>query len=131
MRFVDSNVFIYVLDRHPRFGETAKRVLARIEKGEEALTSTLVIAEVSAYLMKRGREEEIGGFVDALRGYGSLLKKPCLFEDFIAAAELMQVYRIDWQDLVIVAQMHREGIREIYSNDSHFDLIPGIKRLFE
>jgi antitoxin component of MazEF toxin-antitoxin module len=24
MRFVDSNIFIYVLDRHSRFGETAK-----------------------------------------------------------------------------------------------------------
>jgi len=131
MRFVDSNVFIYVLDRHPKFGETARNLLKRIEEGEEALTSTFVIAEVCAYLAKRGRAGEIKGFVDALRGYGSLLKKPCLYEDFLVAGELMQTYGVDWGDLVIVAQMQREGVKEIYSNDSHFDLIPNIRRLFE
>jgi predicted nucleic acid-binding protein len=70
VRFVDSNIFIYVLDRHPKFERTAKQVLKRIEDGEEASTSTLVIEEVCAYLMKQKRRAEIPGFVDVLRAYG-------------------------------------------------------------
>lgn len=130
MRFVDSNVFIYVLDRHQKFGEMAKRILKRIEGGEEAVTSTLVIEEVCAYLTKQKRQAEIPGFVDALHAYGYLLKRPYLFEDIITAKEMLRMHRIDWDDLIIVAQMQREGMSEIYSNDTDFDQIQGIKRIF-
>ena len=131
MRFVDSNVFIYVLDRHPKFGETAKQILKRIDGGEETVTSTLVIEEVCAYLTKQKRRVELQAFVDTLLAYGCLLKRPYLFEDIITAKEMLRIYRLDWEDLVIAAQMHREGINEIYSNDTDFDQIPGIKRVFE
>lgn len=127
---MDSNVFIYVLDRHPRFGKVARGILERIENGEEAVTSTLAIQEVCIYLLKRGRPQEVPEFVEALRTYGYLLKRPCLFEDIITAKEMMRTYRIGWNDLVMVAQMQREGITEIYSNDADFDPIPGIKRIF-
>lgn len=130
MRFVDSNVFIYVLDRHPKFGNTARGILKRIEEGEEAVTSTLVIEEVCAYLAKSKRPEEIPPFVDALRAYGFLLKRPYIFEDMVTAREMFVNYKIDWDDFIIAAQMQREGIEEIYSNDSDFDNLPGIKRIF-
>jgi predicted nucleic acid-binding protein len=35
-----------------------------------------------------------------------------------------------WDDLVIASQMKRLGVKEIYSNDRDFDLIPDIKRVF-
>jgi predicted nucleic acid-binding protein len=35
-----------------------------------------------------------------------------------------------WDDILIVAQMKRIGINEIYSNDKDFDRIPQIKRIF-
>ena len=47
MRFVDTNIFIYTLTGHPVFGKTAKCILERIEKGEEAATSSLVLCEVA------------------------------------------------------------------------------------
>jgi len=128
---VDSNVFIYVLDRHPKFGRVARGILERIEGGEEAATSTLAIQEVCLYLVGRRRPEDVPGFVEALRTYGYLIKRPYLFEDIITAREMMRAYRVGWNDLVMAAQMQREGIDEIYSNDSDFDSIPGIKRVFE
>ncbi|MEM2905196.1 MAG: PIN domain-containing protein [Candidatus Bathyarchaeia archaeon] len=45
VRYVNSNVFIYHIDRNQTFGETARDILLRIEAGEEALTSTLVLEE--------------------------------------------------------------------------------------
>lgn len=32
-RFIDTNVFIYVMTGHPQFGEPAKAILERIEQG--------------------------------------------------------------------------------------------------
>lgn len=47
MRFVDTNVFVYALTAHPTFGQASKRILERIENGEEAATSTLVLLEIA------------------------------------------------------------------------------------
>ena len=46
-RFVDVNVFVYYIINHPRSGENARRILERIERGEEAVASTLVLCEVA------------------------------------------------------------------------------------
>jgi len=35
-----------------------------------------------------------------------------------------------WDDMVIVAQMKRINVNEIYSNDRDFDKIPWVKRIF-
>ena len=43
MRFIDSNVFVYHMAEDPRYGDTATEIIERIENGEEAATSTLVI----------------------------------------------------------------------------------------
>jgi predicted nucleic acid-binding protein len=54
-RFVDTNIFIYALTAHPIFGKTAKNILERIEKGEAAITSTLVLCEIAWVLEAMGR----------------------------------------------------------------------------
>jgi predicted nucleic acid-binding protein len=57
MRFVDTNVFVYVITAHPAFGPAARRILERIEAGEEALTSTFVLCEVAWVLETMGSSE--------------------------------------------------------------------------
>jgi predicted nucleic acid-binding protein len=58
-RFVDTNIFIYSATNHSRFGETAKRILERIEKGEKTVTSTLVLCEVAWMLEAMGKQGDI------------------------------------------------------------------------
>jgi predicted nucleic acid-binding protein len=53
--------------------------------------------------------------------------------DFEVARNMQQRYNLPWtmwDDMIIVAQMRRIGINEIYSNDEDFDKIPQIKRIF-
>ena len=60
MRFVDSNVFIYVLVRSPKDDyKVAKKILERIEGGEEAVTNVAVIQEIVDWLECNNRREEI------------------------------------------------------------------------
>ena len=90
MRFVDSNIFIYVLANDPRYGDTSLKILRRIEKGEEAAISTLVITQVCSYLRWRKRVDIIPTFLKLIRSLVTLRKIQTSFEDFILASKLIE-----------------------------------------
>lgn len=118
----------------PRYGATATRILERIEEGEEAATSTLVIAQVCSYLRWGKREEVIPIYLGFLRSLPNLVKVDTIFEDLVEAVEMSRKLDLGWRtwdDLVIAAQMARMGVMEIYSNDRDFDEILGVKRIFD
>ena len=133
MRFIDSNVFVYHLAADPHYGKRATEILESIEKGEDAVTSTLPISQVCGYLRWKRKEKIIPLFLDMVRGLTSLQKIQTEFVDFADAIDLRRSSRLSWtawDDLVISAQMKRLDSNEIYSRDSDFDSIPGIKRIF-
>jgi predicted nucleic acid-binding protein len=132
MRFVDSNIFVYHLADDPKYGERAQEILTRIEGGEKAVTSTLVISQVCSYLKWRKYQEAIPVFINMLRSLPTLAKEDTTFLDISHALTLKEETGASWKkwdDLVIVAQMRRLGVKEIYSRDSDFDAL-GVKRVF-
>ena len=134
MRFIDSNVFVYHMAGDPRYGSTATQIIERIEEGEEAATSTLVISQVCGYLKWKKRHDVIPSFLGFLRSLPNLVKVDTTFIDFVQAQEIRIKYSLDWKfwdDLIITVQMKRQKISEIYSNDKDFDVIPGIRRIFK
>jgi predicted nucleic acid-binding protein len=115
------------------YGERAKKIIERIEGGEESFTSTLVIAQVCSYLKWKKQENVIPLFLSFLKGLVSLQKVETSILDFEEARNIQRRYNLSWtmwDDILIVAQMKRIGINEIYSNDKDFDRIPQIKRIF-
>jgi predicted nucleic acid-binding protein len=133
MPFVDANVFVYHLAADQKYGEKAKKIIEKIENGEEAYVSTLVTAQVCSYLKWKKRESVIPLFLSFLKGLTSLQKIETSILDFEEARSIQQRYNLPWamwDDIVIAAQMKRIGISEVYSNDEDFDKIPKIKRMF-
>lgn len=133
MRFIDSNIFIYHLAGDPRYGEKSEKILLSVEDGEEAATSSLVIAQVCGYLKWKGAHASIPVFIDLLRSLPTLRKQETTFTDFTAAYALKEKTKLSWEkwdDLVIASQMKRLKIGEIYTNDSGFDKIPSVRRIF-
>ena len=133
MRFVDSNVFVYHLAEDPIYGQTAKNLIEKIEAGEESATSTLVIAQVCSYLKWKKRQNIIPLFLSFLKGLTTLQKIETHILDFEEARRIQSQLNLPWSmwdDMVIAAQMKRLNLKEIYSNDSDFDKIPWIKRIF-
>jgi len=132
LRFVETNVFLYVITAHAEFGPIAKRILERIDSGEEAVTSSLVIAEVCAWLQYRRRKTDVNTFLDAVESYPSLRKCETTYADELRAKEFQRSYpRLEFFDRVYVAQMERLKLTEIYSNDRALDRVKGIKRIFK
>ena len=131
-RFVDTNVFICSVTGHPRFGEKAKRILKRIERGEEAVTSTLVLCEVSWVLEAMGRQGDIKSTLEKILSFKSLEIVGFDADDLLVGASNMALYGVDFNDGLNVAVMTRIGVSEIYSNDlKHLGKIDFLKLIYE
>jgi len=131
-RFVDTNVFIYSITGHPKFGEDARHILKRIEEGEEAVTSTLVLCEVSWVLEAMGRQGDIKSILEKILSFGSLEIVGFDADDLLVGASNMEFYGVDFNDGLNVAVMTRIGVSEVYSNDvKHLGKIDFLKLIFE
>lgn len=133
-RFIDANVFVYLLSADPRYSEKALEILEAAEKGlYEAYTSTLAVSQVLAHLERRRRGRALGLFLSYLED-SPVAVVETTWHDFLEARRLAEENKLllhsMWDDLVIAAQMKRLGVEEIYSNDRDFDRVPGIRRLF-
>jgi len=132
MRFVDANVFIYVLVKSPKQDyETSKAILQRIENGEEAITNTAIVQEVIDWLEYNNRKQEVKNFVAAINSYLTMDKANTTWEDMLAALNDMEKHDIDFVDALTLQTMKKNNAKEIYSNDKDFDKIKWIKRIWE
>jgi len=131
MRFVDTNVFIYALTAHPRFGENARRILERIEGGEAAVTSTLVLCEVAWVLEAMGRQGDIKSTLEKVLSYRALEVVEFSGDDLLMGANNMAIHNVDFNDGVNAAIMMRLGVSEAYSNDNkHLGRLGFLKLIF-
>ena len=125
--FVDSNVFIYAAQAHPKFGKVCKKIVEDIESGKiEATTSVLNIAEV-AEVIDRNVDRKAAIYVTEL-----LMALPMDIEDVVKEHEIdalsfFSSYKANYFDTVFVAVMREKFIDTIITNDSHFEDIKGIK----
>ena len=133
VRFVDSNVFTYRIDKNPTFCGVSKTILQRIENGEEAFTTTLVIEEVINHFEQEYSPKDIPTAIHSILSYTSLRIVPYAIDDMLRAGEILKNtnFSVDWDDAIIAAVMERLEVTAIYSNDRHFDRIPHLKRVFE
>jgi len=131
-RFVDTNVFIYTLTAHPNFGKIAKNILERIEKGEAAITSTLVLCEVAGVLEAMGRQGDIKPTLEKIMSYRTLKVVDFSEDDLLMGANNMSTENIDFNDGVNLALMMRTSVDEIYSNDQkHLGKVDSLTLFFE
>jgi predicted nucleic acid-binding protein len=131
-RFVDTNVFIYTITAHPRFGKISKNILERIEEGEAALTSTLVLCEVAWVLEAMGRQGDIKPTLEKIMSYQTLKVIDFNEDDLLIGANNMSTEQVDFNDGVNLALMMRLGILEVYSNDQkHLGKLDFLKLIFE
>jgi len=132
LRFVDTNVFVYVLTKSPkRDYEIAKGILQRIEDGEEALTNVAVILELVDWLEYNNRRHEVEEMLTAINSYSAMEKAPVTWGDMLNAIDDMKKYNLDFVDALILQTMKKYGVNEIYSNDSDFDRVDWVRRIWK
>jgi len=132
VRFVDANVFIYVLVKSPKEDYlTSKSILKRIEDGEEAITSTSIIQEVVEWLEYNRRREEARKFLIALNSYAVMRKVSVSWREMLDAVSDMEKYDLDLIDALTLQVMKKNNVTEIYTNDKDFDRVEWVRRIWK
>jgi len=129
--FVDTNIFLYVVQGHPQFGRASKEILERIDKCEKAITSLINLAEICWWLERHGKRDQIENELKLVASILNLELVPLAVEDFLIASKFAKEYKIDFNDCLALAMMKRLGIKKIYSNDPDFDKVGWLRREFK
>jgi predicted nucleic acid-binding protein len=115
---LDTNVFIYFLEDHPRYGPWCGSLFGLIERGHNpAVTSTITLLEllVQPY---RDRQEELAQKIFALTStYPKLEWVPLTMNLADRAAELRARYRLSTPDAIQLATAIGHKATRFYGND--------------
>ena len=115
---LDTNVFIYFLQHHPRYGAWCTSLFNRIEGGQNpAVTSTITLLEllVQPY---RDQKEELAQKIFALTStYPKLEWAPVTMNVADRAAELRARYRLSTPDAIQLATAIGHNAARFYGND--------------
>ncbi len=129
MRYVDANIFIANLIEDNRLSEAAKKYLEAVASGKEAAaTSVHTMIEIYAFLKgKKLSEQKIAGILKDITRHGVALLP---FEPEIFLEALPMVNK-GWKlgDAIHYVTMGMHDIREIVTDDGHFDNLEGITRI--
>jgi predicted nucleic acid-binding protein len=115
---LDTNVFIYFLENHPRYGAWCASLFDLIERGQNpAVTSTVTLLEllVQPY---RDQKEELAQKIFALTStYPKIDWVPLTMSLADRAAELRARYRLSTPDAIQLATAISRKAARFYGND--------------
>ena len=133
--YVDINIFVYWLGKHPVFGEVAHKWIKKIEDSPRGkyVTSSPTLYEalvIIAGLTGKSLKDRtlIEGVINSIMSLKGLVIKPLKPEDFTRALDLMEKYGLDYEDSLHLSVAVKVGAKEIVSNDKDFDKTP-LKRM--
>lgn len=131
-RFIDTNIFICSVTNHPRFGKIARKILTRLERGEECITSTIVLCEIAWVLEAMGKQSYVKPTLEKILSYDDLSVLTFDSDDLLVGSNNMITYGIDFNDAVNVSVMSKVGTNQVYSNDKkHLGKIKFLTLVFE
>jgi len=136
LRFVDASVFVYAFLKPRRAlapheieaKELAKSVVRRISEGERVGLTVAQLVEIANIL-----EKYMGGAAYQVERF--LLHAPNVEvlpvdrSTCIEALKIAEERKVGLSDAIAYVVMRRYGVSEIYSFDSDFDRLEGIRRV--
>jgi len=135
LKYLDTNVIIYAIESHPKYGEKCKNVLKAIESAElEVSASTLILVEVINVLCKLNRILEEAGKeeLNIRKNIDAILSMPIKWIelDFAIIRRASEYkFKVSGIDYVHIASMEFNLIDEVISADEELDKIDFIKRI--
>jgi len=135
MKYIDTNVFIYAIENHPKYGLSCKKILLDIEsKRLKVVASVFVLVEVIGVLDKINRilRKDRKDTLNVSKNIDAILSLPITWTDLNSliirrAAELF--YNVTGVDHIHVSTMEVNSVTEILSADIELDKIKTLARV--
>lgn len=124
--YLDSNVFVYAVERVAPFAEALRPLFVSILAGEtSAVTSEITRAEVLAEPFQTRNAVLEADFEDVLAGPG-LTVVPVSRAVLVQSARLRAVVRMKLPDAIHAATAHLAGCDVPLTNDTGIAAVPGV-----
>ena len=115
---LDTPIFIYFLEDHPRYGPLAQITISGIEKGKwEGVTSTITLMEITVRPWQMGREAAAREYEAILVHFPNLSVVDVDRNVARAAAQLRAKYKVAPPDALQVAASISFGSKAFLTND--------------
>jgi predicted nucleic acid-binding protein len=129
-QFIDANVVMYSLGGSHPLRDPCKKILEKIKAQKiRVVTDTEVLQEIlyRYFSIKKYAFGEIA-YISMVQFCAKIF--PVRVQDTDRALELLKTFpAITSRDAIHAATMINNGIKQILSTDTHFDLIPEIRRI--
>lgn len=139
MRFLDSSTFLYAILKPARQSpphvtlnkQKAKAIITRIQEGEQVTTTVVHVSEIANILESKTTLREARAIIQAILDTRSITITPVDPKQIQSAIQQADKHDIGINDALAYEIMRGNTIHEIYSNDKHFDSLPGITRIWQ
>jgi predicted nucleic acid-binding protein len=115
---LDTSLFIYHLEDHPRFGPVTTDLLVALEEGSfRGVTSVLTLLEILVKPKADGKQEAVRDYEFFLTTFPNLAFVPMGLEVARRAADLRAGYRFRTPDAIQLATALEQGATAFLTND--------------
>ena len=131
MIYIDTNVFVYAIENHQKYGAACKKILVDImNKDIDAACSVIVLAELLNVLVKM--RKITGDNLDVRKSINAMLSLPITWFDlnfFVLGYAAGYKFKISGIDYVHIATMEIHSIKKNISADTELDKVDFIERI--
>lgn len=134
MIYLDTNVIVYAIENHPKYGRPCKKILEDIDSGRlEASASVLILVEIINVLTKINKilEKQRRRKLSIKENIEAVLSLPMTWIDleFLVIEKASEyTFEINGVDYIHLASMEINSITEIVSADKDLDKVKSVKR---
>jgi predicted nucleic acid-binding protein len=137
--FVDANVFVYAFLKPKRklqpheekIKDAAKKIITRINQGEETATSVVHFSEICNILEDHLPLEQAHTIEKGLLFIDNISIKQVSEEHYLKAIAIAEDQHIGANDALAYVLMKETGLCRVYSFDKDFDQLEEIERITE
>ena len=115
---IDTSVWIYQLEQHPRYGAVAAMVVESLERGKfRGVASELTLLELTVRPLQMGRQDVADEYEILLGYFPNLELLPIGADVLMEAAALRAQHRLRTPDAIQLATARRAGATLAVAND--------------
>jgi len=133
MKYLDTNIIIYAIENHPKYGKACKKILLDVESSKlKVCSSMLVLVETINVLTKINRTLEDKEKLDVRSNIDAILSLPIVWLDlnfFVIKRAAEYEYKISGVDYIHIASMELNSVTKIISADKELNKVDFIKRV--
>jgi predicted nucleic acid-binding protein len=135
MKYLDTNVIIYAIENHLKYGKKCKKILEEIESGKLKVgCSVVVLVEIINVLKKLNKELEKKkeNTLDIKKNIDAILSLPITWFDLgiiLIRRASEYNFNINGVDYIHISTMELNNITEIITADEDFEKVHLVRRL--